>query len=555
MAAFDLLAELTARLAATARLDEIVDAVLHDIVELGFGSVWMAVLDEQTGSLTTLKNIVDGVDLTREVPVQVIDPREPLGRGFHERRMINVRDPSKLIILERGDEEVPPDRLALPRAVYDRLHGGPFACGPLLGSRRQPVGALGLSSYLGNQPIPDAVFAQGLLRVLMDHLGIAMERALHVERLDANLVEAQAAIVNDARLKTIGELAVAVAHDLNNLSGIALLAVGVGLRSPADAFEVLPRIERANRAMGDLVARLQRLARPSTGNVEVADLRQTVDDILIMVKPILHERSVQVDAELSPVPPVRCDPVLLHQVILNLLINANDALGEVASDRRRVMIRAQHEGEIVRVTVADTGPGLPPAVLANLFQPFNTTKGSAHMGLGLAGARAQLEHAGGRLDGRNGPAGGAVFEITLGVATVELPDRAAPVATRPVTERARRIRILAVDDDPDVVYIIREYLEPLGYEVVTATASGQALELAKSQPFDLLLCDLGMPKQSGFEVCQLLRSGGYHGKLVLMTGWDSYSLTTDQRAAQCDMVLKKPFVGTDLIHVIESLLA
>jgi len=283
--------------ASTAGLPSIVNTVLNEIVSLGFAAVWMAVLDEPTGHLVTVKAVMEGVDTTHELPtVTARDVRQPIGRSFAERRIINVVDPDALRIIERDDETVPDGALALPRVLYDNMRGHPFACGPLLGSSGQPVGAFGLSSYLGRRPIPDEVLSRGILRAFMDHVGIAMERALFVaqlERLNADLVRAHAAIVRDARVKAVGELAAAVAHDLNNRIGIALMAASVGTRSPDDAVKVLPRIERANRAIGDLVARLQRTARPQVADHERADLAQIVDDIAVMVDPLLREQSIR----------------------------------------------------------------------------------------------------------------------------------------------------------------------------------------------------------------------------------------------------------------------
>src|SRR5512140_2788514 len=225
MGEFDLLAELTARLASAERLDEVIDTVLHTIVKLDFDSVWVAVLDEETGNLATVAEIIEGVDTTHEAPMmRALDPRQPIGVSFRELRMISIADPDSLYIID-DDAPVPPNQMGLLRVPHEHLRGHPFACGPLLGSRGQPVGALGLSSYRGNQPIPDALFSQGLLRAFIDHLGIALERALQRGKLDAILARTQAAIARDARLAAVGELAATVAHDLNNLSGIALLAV------------------------------------------------------------------------------------------------------------------------------------------------------------------------------------------------------------------------------------------------------------------------------------------------------------------------------------------
>jgi signal transduction histidine kinase len=557
MEAFDLLAGLTARLATAGRLDEVVDAALHELRALGFASVWFAVLDPQTATLTTLKRVIDGVDVTNDAPgAGELDMREAVGRGFRERRMINVPDPAALGIIERDDEPLSADPLALPRAGYSRTRHHPFACGPLFGTGGEPVGAIGMSSYRGNQPIPDALLAQGLVRAFIDHLGIALERALHLARLDEDLRKAQQMIANDARIKAVGELAAGVAHDLNNLSGIALLAVGVGLRSPADAVSVLPRIERANRAIGELVGRLQRVARPPSAGPEIARLHEVVEDILIMMKPILRERSIDFDVEIATVPPVRCDAVLIHRIVLNLLLNAQDALAEVPADRRRLQLRVQQGDGTVRLTVADSGPGIAPDMLARLFQPFATTKGGGHLGLGLAAAHAALQPFGGQIDAHNAPGSGAVFEVTL----VAAPAAAQASAPQPriaaaASEPRRRDKILAVDDDPDVVYIIRAYLEPLGYEVSTATGPAQALAAVSAQGFDLVLCDIGMPGQSGLEMPREMRGRGYRGKLILMTGWDSHALSTDPRIAEADTLLKKPFLGTELIDAIGSLLA
>jgi signal transduction histidine kinase/ActR/RegA family two-component response regulator len=537
-------------------LDEIVDAVLGEIVALGFGAVWLAVLDEPSGHLVTLKEQIDGKDTTHEMPhIFALDLRQPIGHGFQQRRMINIKDPDALAIIESPDDPVPEGTLALPRVIYEHMRGHPFACGPLLGSRGQPVGALGLSSYLGQQPIPDDVFQQGLLRAFMDHLGIAMERAHQVarlERLNADLVAAQAVIEHDARIKAVGELTAAVAHDLNNLSGIALLATSTGMRSPNDAFAVLPRIERANRAIGELIGRLQRVAR-ATGPapVESANLPQVVDDVVVMVSPILREHSISLALDFEPVAAVRADPSMLHQIVLNLVLNAQDALAAVPELQRQLRIGVHRHDFGVRLTVEDRGPGIAAEIMPQLFQPFITTKQGKHIGLGLAAAHASLKHFGGTIEGRNRPDGGAVFEVTLGLAPTPAPSETPPMKTAATN---RHGAILAVDDDEDIVWVIRAYLEPFGYEVASTTDPEEALTLATDRAFDLVLCDVGMPKRSGLDVCHTLREGGFPGKLVLMTGWDSEVLRQNPRAREADMILKKPLLGPDLLRAIDSLL-
>jgi signal transduction histidine kinase/CheY-like chemotaxis protein len=557
MESLDAFVGLTARLASTIHLDEVADAVVRESAALGFGAVWLAVLDENTGMLSTLKANIDGVDATHEFPpVSSRDLRLPAGRAFRDRRMVNVQDPSSLRVVDDDSDRVPPDGFALPRIAYGRLRGRPFASGPLLGSRGEPVGALGLSSYRGTQPIPDAVLTQGPVRVFTDHLGLALERALRVGRLDDSLREARETITSNAPIKAVGQLTASVAHDLNNLSGVALLAVEVGLRSPADAFKVMPSIERANRASRALVASLQRIAQPPSGEIETCQLSAIIDDILTMLRPILRERSIEIDTELAAVPPVRCNHVTIHRVVLNLLVNAQDALAEVPADRRRIRLRVRDADGMVRLTVSDTGPGIAPAVLGRLFQPFSTSRGGAHLGVGLASSRTALQEFGGQIEAHNAPIGGAVFEVSLvaAQAVAEPPARPRPPAAA-ITDTTGRGRILAVDDDIDVVNIIQEYLNPLGYEVATATDPARALDVASSQGFDLVLCDIGMPGHSGLDMPRALRERGYGGKLILMTGWDSHALSTDPRLSECDTLLKKPFRGAELVDAISALLA
>ncbi len=555
---FELLADLTARLASTAKLDEIVGTVLAEIVHLGFGAVWLAVLDESTGHLLTIKEVIDGVDTTHEMPrIFMLDMRQPIGHGFRERRMINIVDPDSLLIIDDHDAPIPPDRLALPRVIYDHLRGHPFACGPLLGSRGQPVGAIGLSSYQGRRPIPDQLLEQGLLRAFMNHLGIAMERAANIarlERLNAELVAAQTAIETSARSRAVGELAAAVAHDLNNLSGIALLAVSTGMQSPQAALAALPRIERANRTIGELVGRLQRVARqmhPAHTAADVARVQQIVEDIVAMIGPLLREHAIEVELDLQSAPAVRAEPSFVHQLVLNLVLNAQDALAEVAGTRRiRITLRGEADG--VCLEVADNGPGIAADVLPRLFQPFVTTKRGGHAGLGLAASAASLKHFGGSITGRNRPGGGAVFVVTLQATS----EPTGPVQTEIALpdSGARRGAILVVDDDEDILIVVRSYLDTLGFEVTTTTDADDVLRIVGQREFDLVLCDIGMPKHNGLDLCCRMRDAGYRGKLVVMTGWDSTRVDVDRRTQACDLVLKKPFLGTDLVHAIDRLL-
>ena len=562
MGAFELLAGLTSRVAVATELSDVVDPLVHEIFALGFGLVWLCSLDE-AGQLVTLRARREGLDDRGAFPsAMAIDARQPLGRSIRDRRIFNVSDPSALHLFDRDDDVVPSSTLGLTKAVAEQLRGHPFACVPLVGAAGVPVGAVCLGSFYGNQPIPDELLLQGLLRAFLDLLALGIDRAsgaARAARLAAGLERAHETHIADAPIKAVGTLAASTAHDLNHLSGIVRIALDVAVRSPDDAAAALPRIDRANRVIGDLVARLWRVSRPRAAEPaaapELADVGQVVGDLAVMVTPMLRERAIELTTELPALPRVRCDATLLLQVVLNLVVNARDAMESTPDDRRQIQIVAREHAGTVYLHVADTGPGIAPDVLSRLFTQVFTTKTTGHMGLGLNASQSALAPFGAKLSARNALSGGAVFQLALVAAPAEAV--ATPSASPPTptpTRGSRAARILVVDDDPDVVDIILAYLEPLGYQVASATTSAHALELAAKQRFDLILCDVGMPKQSGLEISRALRAAGYPGKIVLMTGWETSNLSSDARDTASDMLLKKPFVGGDLIAMIETML-
>lgn len=553
MGAFELITDLVSRLASTAMLDDITATTAPVMASLGFGLVWIAGIDDQAGTISTLRVVRDGGDVTREMPPRLaIDPRQPLGHAFRDRRMVNVRDVAALPVLERDDDRLPSGVLGLTRAAFERVRGHPFACGPLLGADGDPVGALCLGSYHGERVIPDDVLANGDLRAVIDLLSIAIERARQREKLadvTTDLARAQAMLTADAHIKSVGEIAAATSHDLNHFCTLMQGALEISARSPSDAAEALPRIKAAHGSIVDLVARLRRVASPTQPASDAIDLAQIVDDLVVITAARLREHTIEVDCVLPALPPVRCDATLLRRVVLNLIANAEDALAEVPAERRHVRIRAREDAGTVRLTVTDSGPGIPPDVLVRLFHSVFTTKRDGHhMGLGLAACQAELAPFGARLEARNTLTGGAELELVV-QATVH--------RTRTGTHAVRTAvdtRVLVIDDDPDMVDMILILLEPAGFQISTATTSAHALELAARQPFDLVLCDIGMPKQSGLDISRALRTAGYDGKIILMTGWETPTLSIDVRDAASDRLLMKPFSGGELVQLIESLL-
>jgi signal transduction histidine kinase/CheY-like chemotaxis protein len=548
------LEEITARLASTANIDEITRVVSDQIAGLGFDAIWIAVIDEATGHLITVRELIDGRDTGHEMPpIPVVDMRQPIAHGFRERRMVNIREPDRLLIIEDQPDGIPDGQMALPRVIFEHLRGHPFACGPLLGSRGQPVGALGLSSYLGREPIPDELFQHGLLRAFMNHLGIAMERALHMqrlERLNAELASAQAMLVRESRMRAVGELASAVAHDLNNFSNIALMAASLARQGSIDTLSALVRIERANRTIGDMARRLQRVARTGVDAHGRANLRQIVEDVIHLMTPLLAEGQIQLDlaAQDSVPTDVQGDETMVRQAVTNVLLNAREALAGAAAQRRRIEVTLARAGTTgVTLQIRDHGPGIPPEVMKDMFNAFVTSKPD-HAGLGLASSHSSMKHFGGQISARNMPDGGACFDLKFIAAdpvAAALPPSSAP--------NPGRRRILVLDDERDFVEIVRITLLELGHEVVGIDNAEEALLAIENQQIDLALCDVGLPGRSGLDLLPALKRRV--PRVVLMTGWDTDVVRTDQRSRSADGLLQKPFEQSDLRRVIATALA
>jgi signal transduction histidine kinase/CheY-like chemotaxis protein len=550
--AFSRLEAITARLASTANVEEITRVVSDQIAVLGFGAIWIALIEENTGHLVTVRELIDGLDRGHEMPrIPIVDIRQPIGHAFRERRMVNIREPDSLLIIEDHPGGIPEGKMALPRVIFEHLRGHPFACGPLLGSRGQPVGALGLSSYRGREPIPDELFEYGLLRAFMNHLGMAMERALHLqrlERLNAELSSAQEMLARESRMRAVGELASAVAHDLNNYSNIALMAASLARQGSTDTLSALVRIERANRTIGEMARRLQRVARTGMDANGRTNLRQIVDDVVHLMSPLLSEGQVEIDVAAPETPfEVQGDETMVRQAVTNVLLNAREAVLEASRERRRIQVTFGRAGRNVSLQIRDEGPGIPPEVMKEMFNAFVTSKPN-HAGLGLASSFASMKHFGGQLTARNLPEGGACFDLTL-VAADPAPSEAQP--SRAPTPG--RLRILVLDDEPDFVEIVRISLLELGHEVVGMFSADEALRAVDEQKIDLAFCDVGLPGRSGLDLLPALKRRV--PRVVLMTGWDTDVVKTDQRSRSADGLLQKPFEQSDLLRTLAAAFA
>jgi signal transduction histidine kinase len=238
----------------------------------------------------------------------------------------------------------------------------------------------------------------------------------------------QAELAHVARVSTMGELAASVAHELNQplgaiLSNAEAAELFLNQNPPAlgELRDILADIRKDDERAGEVIRRMRTLLRKREMEMQTLELNSAVDDVFRLVSADAALRKTAIVAELSPwLPAVRGDRVHLQQVLLNLIMNAMEAMDKQPPEQRRLVVRTSHNGNgAVEVTVTDSGPGLEPDKLARLFDPFFTTKPNG-LGMGLSISRKIIEVHHGRIWAENQAAGGAAFRFTLPIATEAL---------------------------------------------------------------------------------------------------------------------------------------
>ena len=222
------------------------------------------------------------------------------------------------------------------------------------------------------------------------------------------------------RYSMAGELTASIAHELNQPLGsilvnteTAALMIGSPSLDTVELKEILSDIKRDNQRAGEVIRRLRSLLKRVPFEVKEIDLNDAVADTMDLVSGVLHAREVSLVSAVSPgILPVRGDRIQLQQVVLNLIVNAADAMTHLEKSQRKIVVRTAQDGDTAEIEIVDNGPGIPAEKLGEVFEPFYTTKPDG-MGMGLSIARTIIEAHDGKLSVRNEGVHGACFRITL----------------------------------------------------------------------------------------------------------------------------------------------
>jgi signal transduction histidine kinase len=337
---------------------------------------------------------------------------------------------------------------------------------------------------------------------------------------------AQEQLVQHERLSAVGRLVSGVAHELNNpLTAVLHLAEDLqhGDSLPTDDREALQLIANQARRCRSIVHDLLSFARGGDRRPERTGLGELITSARRGVEPILRSQHVRLDATTDPADELEVDRLGLEQVLTNLIVNGAQAAGPGGW----VRVEGTSEGEGWRITVEDSGEGIPAAVLPRIFEPFYTTRGEGEgTGLGLSVSLGIVERHGGTLVAEPGGAGrGARFIVSLpGAGAGAFPERPGGALTSPSNGNGAEGRPVAliVDDERSVRMALGRYFERCGWSVVEAINGAQALELLAPADarYDLVISDLRMPGKTGMDVHDWLSANrpSLFTRLVIATG-------------------------------------
>lgn len=369
------------------------------------------------------------------------------------------------------------------------------------------------------------------------------------------------------RLESIGMLAAGIAHDLNNvLAPILMVAPMLRERAtdPGD-IRMLVTLEKSAERGAGLVRQILSFAQGTNGGRQLVQVKHLVHDIAAIIRETFP-KNIELEQDIPRAPwPVNANPTQIHQVLLNLCVNARDAMPaggtlrlrvehEVLDDAKAAAIEGARSGSWVVLHIEDTGTGIPPDVLVHIWEPFFTTKeANKGTGLGLSTVRGIVENHGGFVSLETVPQRGTTFRVYLPAVDADGKKNPSRSAT-PVLQRGTGELILVADDEIHVRDVTAATLARFGYRVLLAGDGTEAVALfaPRSSEIALVITDLGMPNLDGAAFAGIVRHLNPAVKILAISGHHSGGQAEPENFA--DAFLQKPFRADALLGAVYELI-
>ncbi len=380
-----------------------------------------------------------------------------------------------------------------------------------------------------------------------------------IEELRAQSEILKDQLVQAQKIDSIGRLAGGVAHDLNNLLvpiiGYAQLLQREKGLSEKQKKEISHIYNAGNRSR-ELVQQLLAFSRKQNLKFQSEDLNRIIEDFIPLLQRTIKE-NITIDLALASSPlPVLADAGQVEQVIMNLFVNAADAMqdGGILTIKTELKKGGDGEDQTIVLSIKDTGSGMTEEVQSQIFEPFFSTKGELGTGLGLSTAYGIVKQHKGDISVASQPGEGTEFVITLPLGK----GRPSPLTSqgKELSEPAGRENILIVEDSHQVLELTHSILENHGYRVYTAAGSSEALDFLRSREWqiDLLLTDIVMPGKNGKELYQEASVIRPEMKVLYMSGYNDNIISHTDGDQQSLHFIQKPFGVSDLLKKVREAL-
>lgn len=392
--------------------------------------------------------------------------------------------------------------------------------------------------------------ADGDPKLLIAHiLDISLSRELeaHLRRAD--------------KMDAIGRLAGGVAHDFNNLLAVVLnyaSFVADKLGSSHESADDIQEIIKAGKRGADLTRQLLAFSRKDVPRTEVVSVNGAVVDLEPMLRNLIPA-SIQISLHLDPdVPNVFMDPSHLDQVLMNLALNARDAMPDQGkleiSTSDLTLLAGSAElslaaGHYARISVTDTGTGIPDDIRENIFEPFFTTKDrDKGTGLGLATVFGVVNQVQGKVQIESTEGIGTRFDIFIPATLEEVGTGANDVLRGPIAKQIDPLDLLVVEDEPSVRAMTSRILRAAGHHVVEADNGVEALQLLEEATFDVLVTDVVMPRMSGLQLREQVDLPA-----VLISGYADDAIQNQDELPSGTTLILKPFTTVELLEAVSRM--
>jgi len=389
--------------------------------------------------------------------------------------------------------------------------------------------------------------------------------ALQQDMTEYKLLEAQ--FRQSQKMEALGTLVGGIAHDFNNMlagiTGNLYLAKQYSVDNPY-VLQKLGNVESLSYRAAEMIKQLLTFARKDVVNMKQLPITSFIKETLKLLQSSVPENidlnhNICTDALI-----VNADATQIHQMLLNLINNACDALEDAVKPRITISLEAVHvddefikkhmgfiTGEYAHLSVQDNGCGISESMINLIFEPFSTTKEVGKgTGLGLAMVFGAVKNHQGFIEVESTQNEGSTFHIYFPLALVKSNDVLSQNQGLEVTKQAQGETILFVDDQEDIVETTSEVLESMGYQVITAANGEQAVEVYKSQAadIDLIIMDVVMPIMSGDKAAQMIRQLNPNVKIIFSTGYDKFA----QLEMNHEVVISKPFSIEKMSNLIRQ---